>query len=870
MAQESEESETPNAVPTIWQALDAWANGLSAWQQLIIKTAVAQGQLKPEQVDQALTLFLKGRGLADVGEESTGANAAVQSRPDAPLAEPLLLTKIDGLDGVNALLPGAMLTFGPALTVIYGRNGAGKSGFARMFSNACFSRQRHVIVPNIYVDGDAPAPTAQFHFSIGAAAQEPLVYGDGKDTLALRRITVFDSAVARHHITQSAAFEFRPAGFDVFPEVVRVYGLLGEKLEQAIAKRNRPNEFPAAFLGGGTVVHDAVAALTGTTDLAPIRTLAQYGESESARLSELDAQILALRSQSPKETLAALNEAKGDIATLTGILDQLKGNFEEAAISRRAQLSKEARAAAETATSLGSDQFQRPFFSAVGTPEWEAFVGSVHALAHREREDYPAEGDPCLLCERPLDATATEHIRAILAFAEGEARRAAAAAQKQVSDEAIKLNGLGLGGFSETTRVRSHVHRLAPDTESVLVAAFTAMASARKDAISALEGAETTDKPVDIAGAVSALIALGERIDGDIIRLSASDTDAALASLQAEYRVLRHRHVLSQQLAAIEAFVTDQAWVAKANAARTAFDTRAVTIKEKELFTQIVGGNYRDRFANECDLLDCRVPVELQTVGRSGQTLRSLAMRGGHKPDTILSEGEQRAVALADFLTEVAFNPASAGIVLDDPVTSQDHERRHRIAERLVTEAKARQVIVFTHDLVFLNALFELASTEDVAIESHWVDRDSKGQPGHVAHGDAPATIRIHDTTARAEQALKDAEGLSGSAREDAIRRGMGALRRTLEETVVRKLFKDAVPRWSDQVRVTTLRKINWDNAKVEEIAELYEDLSRFIDGHSHTDEASGAPPQTSDLASRIEQVKELIKWAKADRKKDT
>jgi wobble nucleotide-excising tRNase len=63
-------------------------------------------------------------------------------------------------------------------------------------------------------------------------------------------------------------------------------------------------------------------------------------------------------------------------------------------------------------------------------------------------------------------------------------------------------------------------------------------------------------------------------------------------------------------------------------------------------------------------------------------------VRGGHRPDKILSEGEQRAVALADFLTEVGLNPSSAGIVLDDPVTSQDHYRKDRIARRLVAEAK--------------------------------------------------------------------------------------------------------------------------------------------------------------------------------------
>ena len=58
-------------------------------------------------------------------------------------------------------------------------------------------------------------------------------------------------------------------------------------------------------------------------------------------------------------------------------------------------------------------------------------------------------------------------------------------------------------------------------------------------------------------------------------------------------------------------------------------------------------------------------------------------MMKGHRPDAILSEGEKKAVALADFLTEVALNQTSAGIVLDDPVTSQDDEHKHFIVNVL-------------------------------------------------------------------------------------------------------------------------------------------------------------------------------------------
>jgi hypothetical protein len=78
----------------------------------------------------------------------------------------LRLDLVDELVGVNALLNGAALTFGPFLTVIYGRNGAGKSGFASVFANACFSPHSPKIFSNIYEETAQPEPAARFYFSL--------------------------------------------------------------------------------------------------------------------------------------------------------------------------------------------------------------------------------------------------------------------------------------------------------------------------------------------------------------------------------------------------------------------------------------------------------------------------------------------------------------------------------------------------------------------------------------------------------------------------------------------------------------------------------------------------------------------------------
>ena len=90
--------------------------------------------------------------------------------------------------------------------------------------------------------------------------------------------------------------------------------------------------------------------------------------------------------------------------------------------------------------------------------------------------------------------------------------------------------------------------------------------------------------------------------------------------------------------------------------------------------------------------------------------------------DAVLSEGEQRAIALGSFLAELSLAGHTAAIVFDDPVSSLDHHRRQNVAKRLVQEAKARQVIVFTHDTSFLGQLRDEIDQSGVHYEIHYLE----------------------------------------------------------------------------------------------------------------------------------------------------
>lgn len=69
------------------------------------------------------------------------------------------------------------------------------------------------------------------------------------------------------------------------------------------------------------------------------------------------------------------------------------------------------------------------------------------------------------------------------------------------------------------------------------------------------------------------------------------------------------------------------------------------------------------------------------------------------------------------FLTELATAGHTSCLVFDDPVSSLDHRWRRKVAERLIEEAGIRQIIVFTHDLVFLNDLQTLSRQRSIPIK---------------------------------------------------------------------------------------------------------------------------------------------------------
>jgi AAA domain len=199
----------------IWSELENWAAPFKPWQRFALFNIIRTGPLSEEQIEQIYSQFLSDHKLGLAPTPALEIPTALSGRPATASLEAVFLKTICNLQGANALPASAKLEFSSGLTVIYGSNGAGKSGFARVLASGCFCRNAPEILPNIYADGPQPELAATIAFSNNNGDQTEIELKANVSIPALKRMSVFDTTEARSYLTEQNPLGFKPIGFDV-------------------------------------------------------------------------------------------------------------------------------------------------------------------------------------------------------------------------------------------------------------------------------------------------------------------------------------------------------------------------------------------------------------------------------------------------------------------------------------------------------------------------------------------------------------------------------------------------------------------------------------------------------------------------------
>ena len=242
------------------------------------------------------------------------------------------------------------------------------------------------------------------------------------------------------------------------------------------------------------------------------------------------------------------------------------------------------------------------------------------------------------------------------------------------------------------------------------------------------------------------------------------------------------------------------------------------------------------------------IPVGLTGRPDKGTVQHRLKLNGSTlMADTsaVLSEGEHRAVALAAFLAELIMFPGNDPIIVDDPVSSLDHVRRSKVAERLIGEAKKRQVIVFTHDLAFLSDLRYQAAEQQVPIEVSAVRRAAQGYGSRDPDGDPWTTKQLGARKHWLGEQLVKLKKLHSEASPDYEAQAIffyNRLRESWERLIEEKIFAQVVMRFQPQVQTLRLKEAVIDDEIVSQVHFGMSSASIYT-GHDRPIAKGAAPP---------------------------
>ena len=321
-----------------------------------------------------------------------------------------------------------------------------------------------------------------------------------------------------------------------------------------------------------------------------------------------------------------------------------------------------------------------------------------------------------------------------------------------------------------------------------------------------------------------------------------NDPAEEIMRLEKSLMLYRHRSILSGIKKDLLSYVVGLHWASAAS--KSIGSTAHITRMHDGLFEKVVTQGYVEYFNGVLNELGRGINIKIDTIPRKGATYKQIVLEKcvaafpAATPGNILSEGEKRAVALADFLTEVDIDPGCSSVVLDDPVTSFDLDWREKIAPILVKCAAKRQVIIFTHDLAFLYYLVEAAEQEGVEAICHWVQRGwIDGRPGYVSIDNSPAIDRSFRKPTKAQQIFERAKDEQDfGERERLLKHGFASLRTCYEAFIVYELFNEVVQRFSERISFGRIGGIVWDESIVREAMQKYEDLSVLMEGHLHSE----------------------------------
>lgn len=723
---------------------------------------------------------------------------------DLAASDDITIYKINEIKNVNALAESGIeftTAAGAGLTIVYGRNGSGKSGFIRILKAISAVRQKESepVYQNC-ITGDQTPSSAKIHIG----GNEHIWNQGNTGNPSSRKMRIFDSKNADIYVFGESGGKteivYSPDCFSLLDDLAAVMTALENQLSADKLALVNPyqivnQKFQEQGIKGLKITKDT-PALTITDWLS-------WDDTKEAQWKQIksvieDKKPLQLQKQLFR-TLLGLNQQNFQAIEGFLSLDKIKEFFEKRA---------EQKGLEEALTKLREITEKDNPLPKVCSGEWEnlwraavAFIGGT----------YPADkiGDTCPLCMQPIAGDTKARVEKFHAWVSNDLKKKLDTTKYSLASKETLLSGIGKTLFvpkdlDEALKAYPALHTRvslfisnAADNLKIL------QEKLGKDDFQAQDFKEVKICVELFGDGTAEHLGFVGQLDKEIVGLNAADAPEQVSL----YEKLKANIICCQLQDQVKGLKSYDTTFDNFGNAIGKCSTRAISLMKTTLNKTFVGDRFNEFVEKEKDFFALPYGITFNISSSAGKSMQALACANASlSPSLFMSEGEAKVAALSCFLAEYKMSGAKIPLVFDDPITSLDHNFQGLVVKRLIELAKETQVVVFTHNLVFSNELCREAEAAGTIPKMTYL-KCEKGVSGieHTGEWEAKkigAKIQfIRDELAKLDDSAKhEIRGLGGK------------IRQIWEQSIEDTLFNGTITRFNKEVKTQSLEVVRIDD----------------------------------------------------------
>ena len=524
--------------------LDWSATKLTPWRQDALRRLAGSAAVTVQDESELLDLIKEKAGFPLAAKPPTPTPLSKAHLASVSSGSPLQIKGIRNIKNVNRLVPAAALPFTPnGMTVVYGRNGSGKSGFVQIFRTACRTRTDNPaklkVLADVYGSSGGPQE-AEIIVDLGSGDVVVPWTAGAPASETLLQVAVFDSSAAQLYVDGGNQIQFLPFGLALPHKLNELCLTLRDKLEaerkpitDQIALVTVAFETPRT-----TKAQTFYAGLTGKTTDAQIDAAATFSPDDEKRIDELT-RLLAANTASAADVTALSTWVK-NLASECASLGQA---FSDPQLDGYRTLKQQAIDARTAAGTKAADLFSSEPLPGVGGETWRRLwlaareYSITDAYAGREFPvlSTPDATETCVLCQQPLSAEASDRMGRFQAFVSGSLAETADQAETAVTQAITSLPQVEIFASKDwATRLEQIRKRNAELADTVTT--FKKDVEARRAiALASLQTSDAPPPPLAAAALVSphgALQDLSAVLSAEAEALAKADQSGQRAKLE--------------------------------------------------------------------------------------------------------------------------------------------------------------------------------------------------------------------------------------------------------------------------------------------------------------------------------------------------